>query len=266
MTIETTNTADNRQNDNTETLNAAEAKQLKSCEASILRGLKAYQNVGKALTIIAQNRLYRATHRTFAQYCRDKWDMTTARASQYQFAYRLHELFTLQGFKVLPKTESQCRPFARIPQDENFDALAIQVWSDVIADSGAITAKLINSYVDSALGIETKSADDNADSKSNAKGTAGAADSADEQSASAELRAEIRALKQKVAYLESALDAEKQAHKRTAKHGSFPKSDLATKLYKAGFRAMAKQCHPDHGGSLDEMKALNELKEILLAK
>jgi hypothetical protein len=145
------------------------------------------------------------------------------------------------------------------------DARIVKVWSDVIASGEKITAKLVNDAVDKELGIEKKTADaGNADADGQAAdaGTAGQA-ATDEPSGSAELRAMVRELKRKVAYLESALDAEKQAHKRTAATGGVPQSAMAKKLFKAGYRAMAKTAHPDHGGTADDMAELNNLKDAL---
>lgn len=265
MTSKTTATDKGQtDNQNADAMTAEEIKQLKSCEASIRLGLKSYQNVGKALTMISQGRLYRSTHSTFATYCRSKWDMTTARASQLQHAYRVNLLLTAHDFKVLPQTESQCRPLARIPSDENMDSLTIAAWQAVVDSKENITAKLISDAVDTVLGIEPKQAksDEHTTSIGGNHDTAG--DAHGTTSASAEMRAEMRALKQKIAYLESALEAEKQAHKRTASQGGLPTSAMAKKLFKAGFRAMAKVCHPEQGGSEAAMAELNSLKATLL--
>lgn len=264
MSNATANTAGNGNvNSNLETLTADEKKRLFSAEATIRNGRKAYQNIGRALTDIAQFKLYRSTHSTMAKYARDKWDMTTARVSQYQAAYRIHCLLSETGMKPLPASESQCRPLVRIPADLDMDARIIQAWSDVLDAGQPITAKLVNEKVDGVLGIvRTSSKTDDAEAAdAESLGTAG--DKVDEQSASAELRAMVRELKRKVAYLESALDAEKKAHQRTQAAGGVPTSATAKKLFKAGFRAMVKVSHPDNGGTAEAMAELNELKSTL---
>jgi len=253
---------------NLETISPEEKKQLVSCEASIRAGLKAYQHVGKALTTIAQGRLYRSTHSTFAKYAKEKWDMTTGRVSQLQHAYRVHQLLDSLGMKPLPATESQCRPLARIPQDENMDRVTVEVWQAVIDSKASITAKLVNDKVDEALGIEPKQAASGDSAEAGTAGTAGkSADGetrAEKDTQLAEMRAQLQAARQKVAYLESVLEAEKRAHQRTKAANGVPRSELATKLYKAGFRALAKEMHPDHGGSEAGMRELNQLKGVLL--
>lgn len=266
MTTET-KTADktaSTSTDNLETLSAEELKTRKSCEASIRNGLKAYWRVGQALTVIAQDRLYRSTHSTMAKYAREAWDMTTARVSQYQHAFRVHQLFEIHGVKTMPKTESQCRPLVRIPQDENADSLTLKAWElACVATDNKITAKAVNDAVDSVLGIKRESASTEGAS-SEAGDTAGQSAKSDTtESASAEMRAQLREARRKIAYLESALAAEKAAHKRTASSKGFPTSAKAQELYRAGFRAMAKKYHPDHGGSDADMAELNEIKETL---
>ncbi len=261
MTTATANT-DKGQKVN-ETITADEKRDLLSCEAKIRNGQKAFYKIGEALTIIAQGRLYRSTHSTMAKYASEKWDMTTARVSQYQASYRIHALLTLNGFKVLPVSESQCRPLVRIPADDNMDSKIVKAWKICVDSKEKITAKLVNDAVDAVLGIERKQ-DTQSDAGADTGANAGTGANADGPSASAEHRAELRALKAKIAYLESALEAEKRAHARTAKSGGIPTSNMAKRLYKAGFRALAKEMHPDHGGTAKGMAELNSLKDTLL--
>jgi phage N-6-adenine-methyltransferase len=46
---------------------------LAECEAVIERGLATFVEVGNALLEIRDDRLYRETHRTFEDYCRERW-------------------------------------------------------------------------------------------------------------------------------------------------------------------------------------------------
>lgn len=55
---------------------------LAECEKVIGRGLDAFVSVGNALVEIRDDKLYRQTHETFADYCRDRWDLGRARAYQ----------------------------------------------------------------------------------------------------------------------------------------------------------------------------------------
>ena len=180
-------------------LTADEKKRLSSAEATIRNGQKAFYNIGRALTDIAQFKLYRATHSTFAKYAKERWDYTTARVSQLQQSYRIHQLLTVADVKPLPINEGQCRPLTRIPNDETMDSRIISVWHEVVNHGDKITAKLVNDMVDVELGIEKKAADADADADAltAAEQTAGN----DAPSAAAEQRAEVRELKRKIAYL-----------------------------------------------------------------
>lgn len=57
-------------------LPADEATRLSYCEQTIAIGLKNFVEVGTALLEIQQHRLYRATHATFAAYCKERWGMS----------------------------------------------------------------------------------------------------------------------------------------------------------------------------------------------
>lgn len=249
------------------TLDATEKKALTNAESTIRNGLKAFFNVGKALAAIRTGRLYRAGFSTFDAYAAEKWDMTRARVSQLIASHRIYEMLKAQGFTLLPTTESQCRAFAKVPENTEYDAIVKQIWQAVFVQvtdlKEKLTAKMVDEIANKILGITPKSNDHKQADGADASGrSAGATGSEEGDSASETARAEVRELKAKISFLESALAAEKQSHKRTRSNmgSAMPKTQLASDLLKAGFRAMAKKHHPDHGGSADTMKELNGLK------
>lgn len=63
-------------------LDRGERETLENCERVIQSGMDTFMEVGGALTVIRDQRLYRASHKTFEEYCREKWDMTGRRARQ----------------------------------------------------------------------------------------------------------------------------------------------------------------------------------------
>ena len=92
---------------------------LGECEAVIERGLKTFCEVGEALLAIRDGRLYRITHSTFEDYCREKWDISRF------YAHRLIEASTvIENLRLLPignklpETESQARPLTILPASE----------------------------------------------------------------------------------------------------------------------------------------------------
>ena len=55
---------------------------LAALETTIERGLATFADVGLALLELRDGRLYRTTHGTFDDYCRERWQMTSRRALQ----------------------------------------------------------------------------------------------------------------------------------------------------------------------------------------
>ncbi len=61
-------------------LTAAETDRLKTCETAISKGIASFVDVGRALTEIRDEKLYRATHKTFEAYCKERWEIGRSRA------------------------------------------------------------------------------------------------------------------------------------------------------------------------------------------
>ena len=81
----------------------------------------------------------------------------------------------------------------------------------------------------------------------------------------AQLQESLREALVKASHYESQLSIAKEELKRTkaAKGTGIPTDKLAKELFKAGYRAMVKQYHPDNGGSEETMAQLVELKKAL---
>lgn len=62
-----------------------ETARLKQCEKAIEKGLGTFVEVGQALLDIRDGKLYRASHKTFDAYCKERWDIGKSHA------YRLIE-------------------------------------------------------------------------------------------------------------------------------------------------------------------------------
>ncbi|MBI4928166.1 MAG: hypothetical protein HY835_10405 [Anaerolineae bacterium] len=63
-------------------LSANEAKRLADLEDVITHAVKNFYDLGCALREIQQRRLYRTTHETFADYCKEMWEVARSRAYQ----------------------------------------------------------------------------------------------------------------------------------------------------------------------------------------
>jgi hypothetical protein len=64
----------------TKKLTKPEAARLATCEKAIERGINTFVEVGQALTEIRDAKLYRASHKTFEAYCKDRWEISRPRA------------------------------------------------------------------------------------------------------------------------------------------------------------------------------------------
>jgi len=73
---------------------------LDALEAVIERGLGAFVEVGRALLEIRDSRLYRETHGTFEDYCRERWDFDRT------YAHRLTQAATVVSMLPIGNTPS----------------------------------------------------------------------------------------------------------------------------------------------------------------
>lgn len=125
-------------------LTEVESRILTDCESTIRNGLHHLVQVAQSLQVIRDQRLYRIAHKTFEEYCAEKW------AIGRSYAYRLidcavvlDDLSTVPD-KQLPTTESQIRELKRVSSD-----IRPQVWERVIAASAdqPVTARRIRDVV-----------------------------------------------------------------------------------------------------------------------
>lgn len=91
--------------------------ELEHYEAIIQRGIETFYEVGTALLAIRDKRLYRETHGTFEEYCRDRWGMAASRARQLIAASEVvHQLESVTNV-TLPQNEFQTRTLAQFDED-----------------------------------------------------------------------------------------------------------------------------------------------------
>ena len=147
----------------------AESDTLHECEETIRRNLGGFLDVGRALTRIRDDRLYRAKFKRFEDYCREVWDFGKAYAYKLIAGPAVVENLAAStigdGAKaegggrkgegetttpvVLPATESQVRPLTGLTPQEQ-----VKVWQRVLdrAPRGAdavpqVTAAIVESVV-----------------------------------------------------------------------------------------------------------------------
>lgn len=135
-----------------------ESGKLAKCEKVIRDGLDAFTAVGEAMATIRDERLYRASHKTFEAYLREKWDIS-ARYAEFQMSAaetvaRIknanHGSYSRDDAPKtpLPVNERQARPLAKLPANEQADA-----WTEAVATSpnGKVTAAHVERVVEQRI-------------------------------------------------------------------------------------------------------------------
>ena len=107
------------------------------------RGLATFVEVGRALAEIRDQRLYRASHRTFEEYCHERWLLSRTRA------YRLIDAAAVVspiGDGQPPKNEAQARELVPLLREDEQEV--VEVWRDLRAEFGHdVTAKRVRTTV-----------------------------------------------------------------------------------------------------------------------
>lgn len=100
---------------------------------------RAFVEAGKALRALRDRRLYRNTHKTFEEYCKDRFGFTRISANYKIAAAEVFEnlmaddeqLLITNGYQILPINERQVRPLTNLEPDEQR-----QVWQEAVERSG----------------------------------------------------------------------------------------------------------------------------------
>jgi hypothetical protein len=103
-------------------LNPAALVTLADCEQRIERGLKSFIDVGEALATIHNGYLYRATHATFEEYCRERWNLSRPRA--YELMVAADVVSGMPDTEVEVSNARQASALAKVPEAERADVWA----------------------------------------------------------------------------------------------------------------------------------------------
>ena len=125
-----------------EKLTEKEAADLAKQEAAVKEHEDSFWTAAVALTVIRDQRLYRATHKTFRDYCLERWGFDRAHADRFVRASAVYQNLKSihDGSIPLPTNEAQVRPLTRLSPDKQE-----QVWREAVekADGGSVTMKLV---------------------------------------------------------------------------------------------------------------------------
>lgn len=116
---------------------------LTELETVIEHGLQTFVDVGTALMEIRDSRLYRDSHGTFEEYCRERWGLKRQRAYELIDAARIAGSLSEISDKA-PVRESHVAPLASLPADTQRE-----VWQRAVetAPNGKVTAKHVEKTV-----------------------------------------------------------------------------------------------------------------------
>src|ERR1700730_9474831 len=103
-------------------LSAGESARLLERETVIEKGFQSFVEVGIALSEIRDERLYRETHETFEEYCRERWGMSYRRAKQLMDVVDVVENLNNCSDLPRPTHESQIRPLTKLEPEEQREA------------------------------------------------------------------------------------------------------------------------------------------------
>jgi hypothetical protein len=138
-------------NQSTGPLSADESGVLEYYERIIETGVKTFVEVGHALTVIRDQRLYREHYATFDAYVRKRWDLERTYAHRIIEASEVVDRLLSAG-NMVPVNEAQARPLASLPPEQQ-----AEVWLEAVqtAPPSGITAKHVQETVKRAKAIGT---------------------------------------------------------------------------------------------------------------
>ena len=123
-------------NDSITVLSETEDARLARNETRISQGLASFVEVGEALSDIRDARLYRATHGTFEEYCKDRWSISRPRAYELMNAA---VVVSAMADKSQITSERQARELARVEPARREEVIR----KADLATGGKITAAAI---------------------------------------------------------------------------------------------------------------------------
>jgi len=135
-------------------LTHSEQAHLAELEKTIKKNFTAFYAVGCALAEIRTNRLYRQTHDTFEDYCRERFEIARRTAYRYiEASSAMDNVTNWSQIKCLPANEAQVRPLTRLEPEKQ-----VQAWAEAVktAPDGRVTAKHVNKVVRNLLGEQIR--------------------------------------------------------------------------------------------------------------
>ena len=131
------------ENSGLQPITISESRDLIALEKIVAKGLQTFVEVAEALAEIRDRKLYKIEHATFADYCKEKWNMSDRRARQLMDSAEVVAELSKSGTTV-PPSERQARPLTQLPP-----AQRAQAYQEAVKTSatGTPTAKEVEVVV-----------------------------------------------------------------------------------------------------------------------
>lgn len=110
----------------------------------------AFYEAGKSLATLRDRRLYRSTHKTFEEYCKERFGFTRQSASLKILAAEVIDDLSTNGCQILPNSERQVRPIIQAglqPEEQR------AIWQQAVdlADGKVPTGRIVKGVVERLL-------------------------------------------------------------------------------------------------------------------
>ena len=129
-----------------ETISLQERASLDHLESRIEHGLKSFLQVGEALAMIRDGRLYRAEYGTFEDYCEQRWGFGANYANKQIAA--AHVVSALGTTVPKPANEAQVRPLTKLDAETQRAVWNAAVLVDPEGPTAATVADLVSKAID----------------------------------------------------------------------------------------------------------------------
>jgi hypothetical protein len=119
-------------------LTTQEAARLEHLKAVVSRGIQSYYEMGDALREIRDSRLYRATHATFDEFCRECWGF--AKSHIYRLIDTSIVAENVSPTGEVPRTERQARELTPLNREPDAQRAAWAIAVETAPESGVTAA------------------------------------------------------------------------------------------------------------------------------
>jgi DNA replication initiation complex subunit (GINS family) len=138
------------------TLTAHEKEILRRMEDTLRDHFESFSKAGDALIEIRDSRLYRETHGTFDDYCRERWDMSKTQANRLiSAASVIHNIEKVKESKDIAEhlTESAVRPLTGLTpsQQQKVIRKVVEKAPPPVAGRSRVTARLVQNVARSTF-------------------------------------------------------------------------------------------------------------------